>query len=172
MSLSKINDLKSNLVTLSPAQLIDLYAQGAEQLIGSVSHLTDEQLRARPIPGKWSILEVVCHLADFELVNADRFQRVLAEESPTLFNAVPDQFLSSLKYEHRQLKDELQLIKAVRIHITTILRNQPETAWSRKFIHSVDGELSLLQLLQRATKHILHHLPFIEEKRAALVKRD
>jgi hypothetical protein len=37
------------------------------------------QLLARPIPRKWSTLEVVCHLADFEIVYADRIKRVIAE---------------------------------------------------------------------------------------------
>ena len=46
--------------------------------------MTQEQLIARPIPGKWSTLEVVCHLADFEIVYADRIKRVIAENEPTL----------------------------------------------------------------------------------------
>jgi hypothetical protein len=47
--------------------------------------MSQEQLIARPIPGKWSTLEVVCHLADFEIVFADRIKRVIAENEPALF---------------------------------------------------------------------------------------
>ncbi len=38
-----------------------------------------EQLDAHPVPGKWSICEVVCHIADYEPVYADRMKRVIAE---------------------------------------------------------------------------------------------
>ena len=51
-----------------------------------------EQLVARPIPGKWSTLEVICHLADFEIVYTDRIKRVIAENEPTMFAGDPDQF--------------------------------------------------------------------------------
>jgi hypothetical protein len=50
-----------------------------------VAGMTQEQLVARPVPGKWSTLEVICHLADFEIVGADRIKRVIVENEPTLF---------------------------------------------------------------------------------------
>ena len=51
----------------------------------AVAGMSQEQLIARPIPGKWSTLEVICHLADFEIVYADRIKRVIAENEPILF---------------------------------------------------------------------------------------
>ena len=50
----------------TPAELADQYLAGAKSLREAVKGMTREQLTARPIPGKWSTLEVVCHLADFE----------------------------------------------------------------------------------------------------------
>ena len=59
-------------------QLIDAYSQGPQKLRQEVKGMTQEQLVARPIAGKWSALEVVCHLCDFEPVYADRMKRVIA----------------------------------------------------------------------------------------------
>ncbi len=68
---------------------IDNYLDGPQVLRKAVAGMTPEQLAARPIPGKWSTLEVVCHLADFEIVYADRIKRVIAEDEPTLFGGDP-----------------------------------------------------------------------------------
>ena len=64
--------------------LIDNYLDGPQLLRKAVAGMSQEQLVARPIPGKWSTLEVICHLADFEIVGADRIKRVIAENEPTL----------------------------------------------------------------------------------------
>ena len=51
-------------------ELIERYAAGSQRLREAVAGLTPEQLASRPIAGKWSTLEVVAHLADFELIGA------------------------------------------------------------------------------------------------------
>ena len=63
--------------------LIDSCLDGPRLLRQAVAGMSREQLLERPIPGKWSTLEVVCHLADFEIVFADRIKRVIAENEPT-----------------------------------------------------------------------------------------
>lgn len=70
---------------MEPTMLIDDYLAGPLLLRQAVAGMTQEQLVARPVPNKWSTLEVICHLADFEIVGADRIKRVIAENEPTLF---------------------------------------------------------------------------------------
>ena len=50
----------------------------------AVAGLTKEELTARPGPGKWSILEVVVHLADSDAISIDRMKRMLSEDNPAL----------------------------------------------------------------------------------------
>jgi organic hydroperoxide reductase OsmC/OhrA len=162
------------MVTVSSQNTSDLiaaYERGSAALSDAVSGMSEDELRARPIEGKWSALEVVCHVADFELVNADRIQRVIAEDMPTLFNAEPDLFAARLGYATRDVADELRLIEVVRRHISRVLRAQGDEVWSRKWIHSTDGPKSLQQLVERVTRHIEHHIPFIAEKRAVLARQ-
>lgn len=150
--------------------LIAAYEAGPDELRNAMAGMSAEEIRARPIAGKWSTHEIVCHLADFEIINADRIKRVLAEDRPTLFNAEPDTFAASLAYEARDTERELQLIAALRGHVAAILRTLRPEKWERTGTHSTDGALTLTQLVQRTTRHIPHHLPFIAEKREALRK--
>jgi uncharacterized damage-inducible protein DinB len=80
---------------MNPAQLIDDYLAGPQKLRAAVAGMTAEQLDARPIPGKWSTKQVICHLADFEPVYVDRMKRVIAENEPTMFSGDPDLFATA-----------------------------------------------------------------------------
>ncbi len=148
--------------------LIDQYRSGPAQLRQAVAGMTREQLTARPVAGKWSTVEVVCHIADFEPVYADRMKRVVAEESPLLLSGDPDKFQARLAYDSRDVAEELTLIETVRSQMARILRTLSETDFARTGKHSTDGPLSLAVLLERITGHIPHHVLFIEEKRRAL----
>jgi hypothetical protein len=130
--------------------------------------MTREQVLARPVEGKWSKLEVVCHLADFEIVYADRMKRVIAEEGPTMFGGDPDVFAARLAYQDRDLAEELAMIEAIRGSTARVLRQLSEADFARVGKHSEAGPLSLATLLERVTGHLPHHVKFIEEKRQAL----
>jgi hypothetical protein len=149
-------------------QLIEDYLAGPSLLRRAVGGLSAEQLRARPIPGKWSTLEVVCHLSDFETVYADRMKRVIAEQEPPLRNGDPDLFAAGLAYQSRDLDEELTLIEMTRRQMARILHAVPPEAFGRTGTHSSDGPISLETLLRRITGHIPHHVRFIDQKRKAL----
>jgi uncharacterized damage-inducible protein DinB len=148
--------------------LIEKYASGPALLRQAVAGLTREQLLARPIPGKWSTLELVCHIADFEPVYVDRMKRIIAENEPTMFSGDPDLFAQKLAYHERDLDEELAVIDACRAQMTRILRTLPAEAFQRRGNHSENGPMTLEQILSNIAGHIPHHLPFLEEKRKAL----
>lgn len=148
--------------------LIDQYRAGPSRLRNAIAGMTREQLTARPVPGKWSTLEVICHVADFETVYADRMKRVIAEDNPLLLSGDPDKFQARLAYSARDAAEELTLIETVRNQMARILSTLPDQDFARTGKHSTDGPLSLAVLLERITSHIPHHLRFIEEKRRAL----
>ena len=148
--------------------LIDGYVRGSDDLKTSLISMTSRDIRARPIPGKWSTHEVICHLADFELISAERIKRVIAEDRPTLFNAEPEPFATNLAYEVRDFEQELLLVATIRRHVAAILRGLSPEQWGRIGNHSTDGPLTVTQLVKRITNHIPHHLRFIEEKQVAM----
>ena len=144
------------------------YLAGPAALRQAIAGMTPAQLNAAPISGKWSTRQVICHIADFEPVYADRIKRVIAEDEPLLMSGDPDQFAAKLAYDQRDLETELQLIEAVRRHLASILRTLPAETFQRAGKHSRDGQLTIETLLTRITGHIPHHVQTIAEKRAAL----
>src|SRR5215475_9504584 len=109
------------------APLIDNYLAGVQTLRQAVAGMTREQLLARPVPGKWSTLEVVCHLADFDPILADRIKRIIALDRPPLIGADENRFAASLAYHERDLDEELALIAHTRSQLARILRRQPDS---------------------------------------------
>jgi hypothetical protein len=155
---------------MDSSTLIDAYLDGAGQLRAGVSGLSPTEVKLRPISGKWSTLEVVCHLADFEIVFADRIKRVIAESEPCLPGGDENLFAARLAYHNRNMEGELALVDAVRRQVAAILRTLKPEDFQRRGIHSEAGPLTLETLVQRATGHFTHHLKFIAEKRQALGK--
>lgn len=150
------------------ADLIRGYCAGPQMLRAAVAGMNAEQLDARPIPGKWSTKQVICHIADFEPVYVDRMKRVIAEHEPTLLSGDPDLFAARLAYDQRDVAVELDFIEAARKHMEPILRSLRPEDFLRKGNHSDAGPITLEKLLTNITNHIPHHVKFIDEKRAAL----
>lgn len=148
--------------------LIERYLAGSDLIGNSIAGMTEEHLDARPIAGKWSTRQVVCHLADFEPIYADRMKRVIAERRPTFFGGNPDTFAAGLAYERRSIDEEMSLIAAVRRHMTTILRELKAEDFQRTGNHSEAGLVTLEMLLRSITEHAPHHVRFIVEKRQML----
>lgn len=147
---------------------IEDYLAGPQLLRHLVEGMTEEDLDATPIPGKWSTRQVVSHIADFESIYADRMKRVIAEHEPTLLSGNPDWFASRLGYHKRHIEEELQLIEAVRNQMARIFRNISNHDFLRIGYHSEDGPLTLERLLQSIIDHIPHHVRFVVEKRKAI----
>jgi uncharacterized damage-inducible protein DinB len=153
---------------MSLQQLLSDYASGPALLRRSVQQVSNGQHRQHPIPDKWSIQEVVCHLADFETIYSDRMKRVLAEDNPELPAACPDAFATTLHYSQRNTYEELNVIAAVRSQTSRLLNSLNLECFQRTGVHSEDGPLTLETLLERIVEHIPHHLKFIDQKVAAL----
>jgi uncharacterized damage-inducible protein DinB len=150
------------------AEMTDAYLAGVAQLREAVAGMTPQQATARPVAGKWSTLECVAHVADFEPVYADRMKRVIALDRPLMFVADETEYVKHLAYAHRDLDEELAIIEATRKGMARILRNIPEASLRRTGVHNERGLVTLADLLTSATNHLTHHLRFIVEKRKAL----
>jgi hypothetical protein len=152
--------------------LIEQYLAGPDRLRRGIAGMTIDQLLARPMPGKWSTKEVVCHLADYEPIYADRMKRVIALKEPELLKGDPGLFAARLAYDRRDVQEELELIALTRKQMARILRSLKPEDFQRKGGHSRDGALTLETLLERITAHISHHVRFIEEKKRAIKKAE
>jgi uncharacterized damage-inducible protein DinB len=154
--------------TLTSLDLISAYEKGIEELRVAVAGMTGEQLRSRPVAGKWSTLEVACHIADCEQFFADRMKRTVAMDRPLLLGADGFRYPEPLRYQEHDLEQELDLVAVTRRQMARTLRLVAHDDWHRTAVHSETGLVTLRQLLLHAINHLRHHLRFVAEKRAAL----
>jgi uncharacterized damage-inducible protein DinB len=147
-------------------ELIEQYVAGGEKLRRAVAGLTQEELRARPGPGKWSVLEVVVHLADSDAISIDRMKRILTEESPPLLYADETAYVERLHTQEQDLEDALVLFEVGRRQWARVLRRLPDEAFLREGMHNRRGKMTLGDLVASYVKHVDDHLEFIVGKRA------
>ena len=153
----------------TPSEYADQLLAGAAELRKAVAGMTREQLAARPVAGKWSTHEVVCHIADFDPVLVDRMKRIIALGDTPLFLAADENlYLKSLAYAGRDTENELALIDATRRQMAAIIRGLKPEQLQQTGCHNKNGIVTLEKLIQTTINHIPHHLKFVAEKRKAL----
>ena len=149
-------------------ELIEQYATDAGKLRESIAGLTREQLNAFPVPGTWSIQQIVLHMMDSDLIASDRMKRVAAENNPTLIGYDETAFGNSLFYEELDPQLACEIFEKNRLLTAEILRRLPAASFARTGQHNERGTVSLQDLLETYVGHLEHHLKFIVEKRRLL----
>jgi uncharacterized damage-inducible protein DinB len=133
-----------------------------------MGNLTREQLTARPVAGKMSILEVVCHIVDFDPIYVERMKRTITMDRPALLGADENTFLQKLSYHHRDVNEELTLLELTRSSMAKILKHLSLDSWDREGVHNERGPMTLTTMVENMINHITHHVKFIEEKRKVM----
>ena len=125
-------------------------------------------LLRRPVQGKWSIHEIVCHLADVEVVNSWRYRKVLANEAlgPTAWNQ--DQWAATHQYRRQDFRLALEQFRALRVRNLALLGVVGKRAWSRAVRHPARGGLTVGQILAHLAHHDVNHLEQITRIRKGL----
>lgn len=118
-------------------------------------------------PGKWSIRQIIAHLADSETVYAHRMRQVIAEENPTLVAFDQEAWARNLDYARRKPKQSLETARRVRAENYELLKDVPEAAFARTGNHTERGPITLLQILEGAAGHTESHARQMQQIRDA-----
>jgi uncharacterized damage-inducible protein DinB len=147
-------------------KLIEDYAAGAGKIGPAIAGLSREQLCAFPVPGTWSIQQIVLHLMDSDLIGADRMKRVAAEDKPpTLIGYDENAFARGLFYDQLNPRTACEVFEKNRLLTGEILRRLPAAAFDRTGMHNERGQVTLADLLKSYVEHLDHHLTFVQHKR-------
>jgi hypothetical protein len=152
----------------SPVELLHRYTRGAAVLREAVAGLDGVALRARPIAGKMSSLEVVCHIVDADQFMCDRMKRTIGTERPLLMGVESVDYLERLHYHSRDPQLELRLLEIQREQMAADIGRLGDDAWGRTAVHSESGLVTLLDLFAHAVDHLESHALTIAEKRATM----
>jgi len=145
--------------------LLERFRRGPELLAVVLTGVFGDEEDFAPAPGKWSVRQLIAHIADAELVSAHRFRQVLAEDNPTLIAYDQDQWARNLDYARRKPKQSLETFRRLRAENYDLLKSLPEPALSRTGTHSQRGALTLLALLEDAAAHAESHARQLQEIR-------
>jgi hypothetical protein len=149
------------------AQYQDGYRVVAEALAGA----TDEQLDARPQPGKWSARELVHHLADSEMTAATRLRLLVALDNPQIIGYDQDRFAKELFYD-RPIAASLDAFKAARRSTVEILERMTDADWARAAgTHTEHGRFTAEMWLELTARHAHAHAEQILAARDSAKKR-
>jgi hypothetical protein len=148
------------------AQYRDGYAAIAEAMI----RITPEELDGRPGAGRWSVREIVHHLADSEMTAAIRLRRLLAEDRPEIKGYDQDEFARRLHYD-RPHETSLELFKAVRTSTAELLERMSPADWLREGTHNEVGRYSSETWLTIYAAHAHKHALQIRAARDAARKQ-
>ncbi|MBX3352415.1 MAG: DinB family protein [Phycisphaeraceae bacterium] len=150
--------------------LIDRFERGGPALRAAIQGLTEDDLRAKPGPGAWSIRELVIHLLDSDLVAHDRMRRIAAMEKPLLIGYDENAYVAKQPYDALDLDLVCEVFECSRRLMAQHLRALPDAAFAREGVHNERGIVTLLELLEGYVWHVEHHLGFARQKRERLGK--
>ena|SRR5437870_1888561 len=149
------------------AALLERFRRGPEVLAMVLTGVFGEEEDFVTAPGKWSIRQVMAHLADAELVGAHRMRCVAAEQNPTLTAFDQDAWVKNLDYARRKPKQSLETFRRIRAENYDLLKDLPASAFERTGTHTENGPVTLLKLVEGYAQHAESHARQLQEIREA-----
>jgi hypothetical protein len=143
-------------------ECLDLLEATPSILRGLMAELTEDDVRWKPAPGRFSVAEVLAHLSHAEgHCYRTRLDRFLSEENPE-FESDDAQFHLEL-YRNADAEDSFDHFEEQRETNIEVLRDLPEGIGSRRAVHEKAGPITLQQMLHEWAMHDLGHVRQIAE---------
>jgi DinB superfamily len=120
------------------------------------------KLRKRPEPQKWSVAEILAHLADVEVVVGWRMRSVLGAPGIPIQAFDQDSWVTALHYDKRNVKDSLAQMKVAREANLAMLKTLAPEQWKHFGMHSERGQESIEHIVRLIAGHDLNHIQQIE----------
>jgi hypothetical protein len=134
----------------------------AAKLKKAISGLTPTQLKWKPEPAKWSIAEIIAHLADAEIVASWRMRSVIGENGITIQPFDQDSWAAVFKYQGREAKRSLDVFRVLRENNLAMLKEIPKETWDNYGMHLERGKESIAHLARMFAGHDTNHVLQVE----------
>ena len=143
----------------NPLEVQQDTAKKIERLIEGVPK---KKLMTRPEPGKWSVGEILAHLADTELVGGFRMRLILGENGATIQAFDQDEWAEKLNYRKRDPQKSLKTFRALRGNNLSLLTSLPAPMWENFGMHTERGKETVTRIVEMFAGHDINHLTQIE----------
>jgi len=127
-----------------------------------ISRASSSKLRKQPAPGKWSVSEILAHLADTEVVFGYRIRSILGAPGTPIQAFDQDKWAQAMNYGKSDPRRSLERFTAFRKANLDLLNSLSPTQWKYHGMHAERGEESIETIAKLAAGHDLNHLSQIE----------
>ncbi|MGC2196056.1 MAG: DinB family protein [Terriglobales bacterium] len=135
----------------------------AKKIEKLIKPLSKKQIRRRPAPGKWSIAEILAHLADTEVVGSWRMRLILGADGTPIQAFDQDVWAKTFRYEERDPKHSLKVFRVLRESNLSLLKSVPRKLWENHGMHSERGKETIAHIVRMFAGHDLNHLQQVEK---------
>ena len=150
---------------------IEAAEQRPKEIAAAVSGLAPAVLRYKPAPGKWSIQEILGHLADVEIIYAHRLRQMLADKEPVIAPIDQDAWARNLGYLETPAPELVALYGLNRHHNVRLLKRLKPGDLERTAFHpEIQRNVTVADLVGRMSTHGANHLEQIERLKKAAGK--
>jgi DinB superfamily len=141
---------------------IKAQAATPKKLDRMVKGVSPAKLRKRPAPEKWSVAEILAHLADVEIVVGWRMRSILGAPGTPVQAYDQNAWNSALHYEKRDPRKDLAQHRVLREANLALLKTPTPDQWKQFGMHSERGQESVEQVVRMVAGHDLNHIQQIE----------
>jgi uncharacterized damage-inducible protein DinB len=135
----------------------------AKRLQKLIKSLSKKQMRRRPAPEKWSIAEILAHLADVEIVASWRMRLILGSDGTPIQAFDQDAWAKTFHYGERDPKESLKVFRVLRENNLALLKSVPQKLWENHGMHAERGKETIAEIVQMFAGHDLNHLQQVEK---------
>ena len=124
--------------------------------------LTPKQLKWKPEPGKWSIAEILAHLADAEIVASWRMRSIIGASGTAVQPFDQDAWASVFQYAKRDAKQSVEVFRVLRENNLAMLKALPRESWDAFGMHAERGKETIAHVARMFAGHDTNHVRQIE----------
>ena len=143
-------------------QPLAVQAATAKKLERVIKGVPAGKLRKRPAPDRWSVAEILAHLADAEIVGGFRMRLILGAPGIAITGFDQDSWVTSGHYDKRDPRKSLEQFRVVRDANLALLKSLTPEQWKHWGMHSERGQESIERIVTLFAGHDLNHLRQIE----------
>ena len=139
--------------------LIESYGGAYNILVDALKKFPREMWQWKASPEKWSIHEVMIHIADSEANSYVRCRRFIAEPGSGVYGYNENKWAKHLDYHSQSVEDSLELFRLLRKSSYDLIRTIDDTTWETATVHhSENGLVTFEQWLKTYEEHIPVHI--------------
>lgn len=135
----------------------------AKKLQKLIKHLSKKEMKRRPAPGKWSVAEILAHLADTEIVAGWRMRMILGSDGTPILGFDQDVWAKTFAYRDQDPKQSLKVFRVLRENNLSLLKSVPRKLWENHGMHSERGKETMARIVQMFAGHDLNHVQQVEK---------